>query len=197
MAIGQLRAFDIVGAAYINPFEQGRVERIDVDLTVRYGRGVVTIMDAVAPAAIVDPGKDVSIYVTLRRFGQPDETKLVSVPIPMSAAGEKVEIALESGNAVKLDQPRADSLDDMIANIKEGYAATSLIASTKLPTQGLSLRGHLVHNVPGSVLDTLKDSGGSDSPTVFATQARQELPLGAVVVGSARVKLEVRAEPLH
>jgi hypothetical protein len=197
MAIGQLRAFDIVGAAYINPFEQGRVERIDVDLTVRYGRGVVTIMDAVVPAQLVDPGKNVSIYVTLRRFGQPDETKLVSVPIPMSAAGEKIEIALEPGNSVKIEQPRADSLDDMIANIKEGYAATSLIASTKLPTQGLSLRGHLVHNVPGSLLDTLQDSGGSDSPSVFATQARQELPLGAVVVGSARVKLEVRAEPLR
>jgi hypothetical protein len=115
----------------------------------------------------------------------------------MSAAGEKVEIALEPGNVVKLEQPRADSLDDMIANIKEGYAATSLIASTKLPTQGLSLRGHLVRNVPGSLLDTLQNSGSSESPMIFATQARKELPLGAVVVGSARVKLEVRAEPLH
>jgi len=51
MAVGQLRAFDVVGAVYINPFEQARIERIEVDLTVRYGRGVVTIVDAVAPAA--------------------------------------------------------------------------------------------------------------------------------------------------
>lgn len=197
MAIGQLRAFDVVGAAYINPFEQARIERIDVDLTVRFGRGVVTVIDAVAPASIVDPGKDVDVYVTLRRFGQPDETKRIAVPIPMSAAGEKVEIALEPGNVVKIEQPRADDLDQIIENIQEGYAATSLVASTKLPTQGLSLRGHVLHNAPGSLLDTLQDSGGSDSPTVFATQARQELPLGAVVVGSARVKLEVRAEPLR
>lgn len=197
MAIGQLRAFDIVGAAYLNPFEQARIERIEVDLTVRYGRGVVTVIDAVAPAAIVDPGKKVDIYVTLRRFGSPDETKIVSVAIPMSAAGEKIEVAFEPGNVVKLEQPRADDLDQIIANIKEGFPATSLVASTKLPTQGMSLRGHVVHSLPGSMLDTLQDSGGSDSPTVFATQARKELPLGAVVVGSARVKLEVRAEPLH
>jgi hypothetical protein len=195
MAVGQLRAFDVVGAAYINPFEQARIERIEVELTVRYGRGVVTIVDAVAPAAIVDPGKNVDIYVTLRRFAQPDETKIVSVAIPMSAAGEKVEIALEAGNTVRLEQPRADDLDQLIANIKEGYPATSLVASTKLPTQGMSLRGHVVRNLPGSLLDTLQDSGGSDSPTTFATHVRKELPLGAVVVGSARVKLEVRAEP--
>jgi len=197
MALGQMRAFDIVGAAYLNPFEQARVERIEVDLTVRYGRGVVTVIDAVAPAAIVDPGKNVDIYVTLRRFGQPDETKIVSVPIPMSAAGDKVEISLDPGNTVRLEQPRADDLDQIIANIKEGYPATSLVASTKLPTQGMSLRGHVVRNLPGSMLDTLQDSGGSDSPTVFATHVRKELSLGAVVVGSARVKLEVRAEPLH
>jgi len=197
MAIGQLRGFDIVGAAYINPFEQARVERIDVDLTVRFGRGVVTVIDAIAPAALVDPGKNVDLYVTLRRFGQPDETKIISVAIPMSAAGEKVEIALEPGNVVKVEQPRADDLEQIFDNIEEGYAATSLIVSTKLPTQGLSMRGYVVRNLPGSVLDTLQDSGGSDSPTVFSTQTRSELPLGAVVVGSARVKLEVRAEPLH
>jgi hypothetical protein len=197
MAISQLRAFDIVGAAYINPFEQARVERIDVELTVKFGRGVVTVIDAVAPAALVDPGKNVDIYATLRRFGQPDETKIISVAIPMSAAGEKIEISLEPGNTVKIEQPRADSLEQIFDNIEAGYAATSLVVSTKLPTQGMSLRGHVVRNLPGSMLDTLQDSGGSDSPTVFATQTRSELPLGAVVVGSARVKLEVRAEPLH
>jgi hypothetical protein len=197
MAIGQLRGFEIVGAAYINPFEQARIERIEVDLSVKYGRGVVSVIDAVAPAAIVDPGKNVDVYVTLRRFGQPDETKLVSVPIPMSAAGDKVEIAFEPGAQIKLEQPRPDTLEQMFDNIKEGYPATSLIVSTKLQSQGMSLRGHVVHNLPGSLLDTLQDSGGSDKPSVFATQARSELPLGAVVVGSARVKLEVRAEPLR
>jgi len=121
----------------------------------------------------------------------------VSVAIPMSAAGEKVEIELEAGNTVRIEQPRADDLDQIIANIKEGYPATSLVASTKLPSQGMSLRGHVVRNLPGSLLDTLQDSGGSDSPTTFATHVRKELPLGAVVVGSARVKLEVRAEPLR
>jgi len=197
MAIGQLRGFEIVSAAYINPFEQARIERIEVDLSVKYGRRVVTVIDAVAPYTLVDPGKNVDVYVTLRRFGEPDETKLVSVPIPMSAAGDKVEIAFEPGAQVRLEQPRPDSLEQMFDNIKQGYAATSLVVSTKLPSQGMSLRGHVVHNLPGSLFDTLQESGGSDKPSVFATQTRSELPLGAVVVGSARVKLEVRAEPLR
>lgn len=197
LAVGQLRAFDVVGAAYINPFEQARIERIDVDLTVHYGRGVVTVIDAVAPAAIVDPGKDVDVYLTLRRFGQPDETKIVRVPVPMSAAGEKIEIGFEPGNTVKLEQPRADNLEQILDNIEEGFPATSLVVSTKLPTQGLSMRGYVARNLPGSMLDTLKDSGSSETPTIFATQTRSELPLDAIVVGSARVKLEVRAEPLH
>jgi hypothetical protein len=54
-----------------------------------------------------------------------------------------------------------------------------------------------VRNLPGSMLDTLQATGGSDTPTAFATQERTEIPMAAVVTGSARIKLEVRREPLH
>lgn len=196
-AIGQLRVLDLVSAAYMNPFEQARVEGIEIDLTLRFARDLVQIVDAMVPAGIVDPGRDVNVYVTLRRFGAADETKIVPVHVPMSAAGEKLEIAFEPGNQVRLEQPKADNLDQILRNVQEGFSATSLVVSTKLPSQGLSMRGHVVRNLPGSMLDTLQSTAESDSPTAFATQARTEIPMAAVVTGSARVKLEVRAEPLH
>jgi hypothetical protein len=196
-AIAEMRMIDLVSVAYVNPFEQALVEGIEVDIDVRFGRDIVELVDAIVPASVVDPGRDVNVYLTLRRFGRPDETRIVPVHVPKSAAGEKIEIGFEPGNRVRLEMPKARTLQDVLENVQLGYPATSMVVSTKLPSQGLSLRGHVVHDLPGSLFDTLQGGGGSDTPNAFATQVRSEIPMAAVVTGSARVKLDVRAEPLR
>ncbi len=196
-AISEMRMIDLVSVAYVNPFEQAHVEGIEVDIDVRFARDVIELVDAIVPASVVDPGKDVNVYLTLRRFGRADETRIVPVHVPKSAAGEKIEIAFEAGNRVRLEMPKSESLQDVLEGVQMGYPATSMVVSTKLPSQGLSLRGHVVHDLPGSLFDTLHATTGSDTPTAFATQARSEIPMAAVVTGSARVKLEVRPEPVR
>jgi hypothetical protein len=197
MAIAQLRLFDVIAAAYGNPFEDSRIEDIDVDLDVRFERDVVTILDALVTSTEVDPGRDVNVYVTLQRFAQPEEVRIVKVHVPASAAGEKIEIALEPGNAVDVERPEPTSLAQILDNVRMGYPATSLVVSTKLPSQGLRLRGHVVRGLPGSAVDMLQLAGDSARSQPFATHARAELPMDDVVVGAARVSLEVRREPLR
>jgi hypothetical protein len=81
--------------------------------------------------------------------------------------------------------------------VRLGYPSTSLVISTKLATTGVRLRGHVVRDLPGSALDTLQLSAEGGNPPSFATQLHEELPLGQVVFGSARIPLEVREEPLR
>ncbi|MFI5308152.1 MAG: hypothetical protein ACHQ53_12405 [Polyangiales bacterium] len=195
MALSQLRLFDLIEAAYGNPFEQARIERIDVDLDVRFTRDVITVLDALVPATEVDPDRDLNVYLTVQKFDQPPEVKIVPVHVPASAAGEKIELAFEPGNQVQLERPEPENLDQIIDNVRMGFPSTSLVVSLKLPSQGLRLRGHVVRNLPGSALDSLQLGGAGTRPTAFATQSRTELPMHEVVVGSARITLDVRREP--
>jgi hypothetical protein len=197
LALIQMRMFQVLDATYGNPFEHARVERIDVDLDVHFERNVVAILDALVPSTEVDPGSDVNVYLTTQRFGSPEEVRRIPVHIPASAAGQKIEIAFEPGNRVQLERPEPKSLDQIFAIVARSYPATSLVVSTKLPSQGLSLRGQVVRGLPASALDSLQLAGDSSRPVPFATQLRSELPLGLIVDGSARVSLEVRPEPLR
>jgi hypothetical protein len=197
LALIQMRMFQVLDATYGNPFEHARVERIEIDLDVHFERNVVAILDALVPSTEVDPGSDVNVYLTTQRFGFPEEVRRIPVHIPASAAGQKIEISFEPGNRVQLERPDPKDLDQIFEIVQMGYPATSVVVSTKLPNQGLSLRGQVVRGLPGSALDSLQLAGDSSRPVPFATQLRSELPFGQVVDGSARVSLEVRPERLR
>lgn len=196
-ALSNARFFNVIGAAFENPFEEARIAGIDVELDVRFGREVVSIMDARVASDTVDPGKPVHVYVTLRNFDETERVEVVTVPIPKNAAGDSVEIAVEPGDQVRIEQPKPDSLDDLFRMVRAGYPSTSLVVSTKLPQQGVKLRGQLVDSLPGSALDTLQPANEADKPTLFSTYERQERPGREVLAGSARIKLNVREEPLR
>jgi hypothetical protein len=86
MALGRLRAFSVIAASFINPFERARLEGIEVDLKLTFGRDELTILDAMAPSTTVDPGRNVNVYVTLRRYAGEVETKVIPVFVPFEAA---------------------------------------------------------------------------------------------------------------
>jgi hypothetical protein len=196
-ALSSLRMFSVIGAAFDNPFEDARISGIDVELDVRFGRDVVNIIDAQVASDTVDPGKPVHVYVTLRRFDDTERVEIVSVPIPKSAAGDSVEISVDPGDQVRIEQPKPDSLDDLFRMVRTSYPSTSLVVSTKLPQQGVKLRGQLVDRLPGSALDTLQPANEADKPTVFSTYERQERTGREVLTGTAKIKLNVREEPLR
>jgi hypothetical protein len=196
-ALSSLRLFGVLSAAFDNPFEDAHVSGIDVELELRYGHDVLSIVDAQVASDTVDPGSSVAVYVTLRRFDESERVEIVNVSIPKSAAGDSVEIMVESGDQVRIEQPKPNSLDDLLAMVRTGYPATSLVVSTKLPQQGVKLRGSLVDSLPGSALDTLQPANQADRPAMFSTFARRERPGREVLQGSAKLKINVREEALR
>jgi hypothetical protein len=195
--LSRARLFQVLGVTYGNPFEDARITRIELDVDVRFESDVVTIVDAMVSGDEVDPGRDVNVYVTLRPFNAPEETRIVPLRIPASAAGESVEISVEAGDSVQIDQPKPTSLNDLFDAVRAGYPGTSLVFSTKLPSQGVKVRGQLASSLPGSALDSLQTVNQSDRAASFPTFDRKEVPFGHVLTGSARLKLNVRREPLR
>jgi len=199
-ALARLRAFSLLAAAYGNPFENARVSAVQLDLHVRFERDLLNVVDAALPSDTVDPGARVQLAVTLRRFDASDaseEVQLFPLTIPKSAAGETLELSIEPGDEVDLERPKPNSLDDILQAVRLGYPGTSLVVSTKLPSQGVKLRGQLVRSLPGSALDTLQPANEADKGALFPIFERKELALGHPVTGSLKLKLNVRAEPLR
>lgn len=196
-SLSGLRPFELMSTVYDNPFEDASVRGLTLDVDLRFGREVTTILDAHVASDSVDPGKDVAVYVTLRAFDARERVEIVHVAVPQSAAGDSIEISVEAGDQVRLEQPKPSSLDDLLTAVRAGYPSTSLVISTKLPQSGVRLRGRLVGSLPGSVLDTLQPVNDSDRPPLFPTVLRKELPGREVLTGSAKIKLNVREEPLR
>ena len=194
-ALSRLRLFDLLEAAYGNPFEHTRVHSIAVDIDLRFVREVTTIVNAMVESKEVDPGRPVDLTVTLRPFGGQERVEVIQVPIPESAAGANIEIILQPGDEVEVEQPRPESLADLIEAVKSGYPSTSLVVSTRLPSSGLRMYGHVVRSLPSSAFDALQPRNESDSGRPFATHERMEIALDNVVVGSTRLKLKVRETP--
>jgi hypothetical protein len=196
-ALSRLRMFTALSAAYANPFELARVTGVQVDMHVRYTRDVLNIIDAQLPSDEVDPDSTVQLTVTLRREGGSEQQQVIPVRIPKSTAGESLEIVIEPGDEVALEQPKPTSLDDILRALRDSYSGMSLVVSTKLPEHGVKLRGQLVRSLPDSMLDTFQPANQADRGSLFSIYERKELPLGHAVTGSARLKLQVRSEPLR
>ncbi len=190
--LASLRMFSLMEAAFGNPFETSRITSVELDLTLQFNREIFQVVDASVSHEVVDPGTTIPLYVRLRRFDHRDVVKTFQVRIPHAAAGKVVRVAIQPGNRVRVSQPRARSLDDLIERVKSGYAATSLVVSLQMPSRGLQFEGHVVDSLPASALDTLQVASASPAGRPFVTKEYQELPLGQVVVGAAQLTLRVR-----
>lgn len=193
--LSRLRMFEVFAAAYGNPFEESRVTGVDFEIDVTFGRDYVEIVDAAVATTEVDPGSTVNVRVVTRRYGQDDQVRLVPVHVPMTAAGQTLDVSVEPGDEVEIEQARPRSLDDLLAAVEDAHPATSLVVSLKMPSRGLRFRGQVVRDLPPSALDALQltSEGGLIRP--FVTYDRQVVDVGEVLSGDARLRLQVRETP--
>ncbi|MDB4986267.1 MAG: hypothetical protein JWN04_1445 [Myxococcaceae bacterium] len=198
MGVGQslsrLRVFDLLSLAYDNPFAPDRVERVDIDLDVRFAHDVTELIGAQLSRDELDPGEPARVVLTLRPYDGPVEQRIVEVPLPDSLAGEHLELEILPGDRVQLEQPLPQSLGDILASVRAGLPSTSLAITVERKSRGLSLSGHVVQDLPASALDALASSHDTTRTASFAMERRHVWPLGRVLVGSAKLGLDVRKE---
>jgi len=194
-ALSRLRLFETLEVVYGNPFEEARIRSVEVDLTVRFARDVMTIVDAVVADDEVDPGERVNVNVTLRAYGRPDEIRTIPIDIHPESAGAELEVAVLPGDDVPLENAEPRSIDDLLAIVGNRLPPTSLVVVTRMPSRGMRFEGHVVRGLPPSAVDALSLTNGSAPAAPFTTQDRQIHPIGRLLSGSARIRLRVRATP--
>ena len=101
-------------------------------------------------------------------------------------------MTVAAGNLVPIEQPRAGSLGDLIAQTQRRYPATSLVTVLQMPTRGLRFEGHVVDSLPPSALNSLQLVSSSEDSRPFITQSRTEIKMPQVVIGGTKLALRVR-----
>lgn len=193
-ALARLRIFDLIDLAFTNSFEPVEIERVAVELELRFGRDVTELMGAQLAESEIDPGKPARVVLSLRPFDGPIEQRVVEVPLPETLAGEHVEIEILPGNLARLEQPVPQQLSDLLQIARAGLPSTSLCVQVQRRGRGLSLGSHVIKNLPSSALDLLNTSRDTARSPLFVTEQRTNLPMGSVMIGSAKLSLEVRKE---
>lgn len=184
--------FELLTRVVDNAFGAVPVDRIEVDLTLRWQRDFSYVRSVSTSAAEVDPGSTLELRVLLGRYGASPELRTVRLEVPRELAGRELDVEIAGGHEAVPDLAEPESLDDLIRNVSTRYPDDALVVSVRMPGQGVSLRGRVIPNLPGSAMDALRPSVSTESGEPFQNYRRTIVPVGRVVLGRDRVRLRVR-----
>ncbi len=190
--IGGLRVFDAIGRILSNPFQEARIDGIEIDLSLRFARDVSEIRAIYLVSDQLEASERVNVYVSLLPYGGSVRTEVVPIEIPREAAGREIEIEVAAGDRVRPDLAEPENLPELLHNLRQAYPASSLVVSVRLPAPGVALRGHVVRALPPSALEALRPANSSDTGDPFMTAERTVVPLGRVLLGRERIRARVR-----
>ncbi len=188
-ALGQTEAIERLGD---NPFEQVRIERVDVDVDIRWARDFYFVRSVSLAREEVDPGETVNVLVSLAQYGSAPIVRTIPITIPREAAGRDLELEVGGGNDIALDLPEPENIGDLIRNLTTFLPEDSLVVSMRMPGNGVALRGRLVSNLPGSALDALRPAASTDGGDPVGNFRRTSVTTSRIVLGRDRVRLRVR-----
>lgn len=189
--LANLRAFSLFEVVFGNPFVESRIERVDFDIELRFARTALTLIDARVPDTEVEPGDEVPVILTFRRYGQPDLVRTIRLTVPERLAGQTIRFELKPANTIPTAVGRADSFAALIDYVKDRHPATELAAVVDLPGRSLAFPGAVAADLPPSAIDALSLARSSEGSSPFAVQSVAYHPMGGVVVGSTSVELRV------
>jgi hypothetical protein len=181
-----------ISEVLFNPFAPATVERVAIDVDVAYRVDVAEIVEAGLSSETVEPGQRLALRVVLRPYGKKEQALTVPLYIPESLAGQTVKLSVQAGNTVRPDLAPPENLRDLLDNLPRGISARSVVVSLEQPDEGLTLHGHLVPELPGSVLDSLRPSTAARRSDTLRKVQREVVPTSFITVGKQELTLRVR-----
>jgi hypothetical protein len=185
-------AIAAAGAIINNPWEHAFIERLDVDIEVKYAREVDELRGVELLTPVVQAGEPARLRVTVVPYRGKPKTRTISVPIPESYAGSKVRLTVSPGYLDQTTQAQPESLTELLTNIGEpSFPPRSLIVSFKAQGKGVAFDGQVARDLPPGAMDMLRPRYSSVSPIPFAPKVRHIVPLDDFLTGSDSVTVKV------
>lgn len=178
-----------------NPFQPARIEGVDYTVEVEYRPALAEIVNVALSDNELEAGSRPSALVTLRPYKGEERTIAIPFDVPRLLAGQAIKITAASGALTKPDVATPETFSQFVDNMRKSYPARSIVLSIELPDEGVTLRGRIVHDLPSSVVDTLRPSASSRRGEVLKKQQRIVVPTPEIVVGKNDVAARVRELP--
>jgi hypothetical protein len=181
-----------VGDILFNPFAPANLDRIDIDVDVDYKADVAEIVGVSLNSDELVPGSRPNLYVTLRPYAGEEFVKAIPIDVPRTLAGQTVKVVVTAGNLAKPDVAPPENLGGLIDNLRKGYAADSIVVGLETPDEGVTLRGSVIPDLPGSVIDTLRPGASTRRADTFKRAARFVVAMRSVVQGKQEITVHVK-----
>jgi hypothetical protein len=186
-----------IGEILFNPFAPADLDRIDVEVTVDYKADVAEIVGVSLNSDELEPGSRPNLYVTLRPYAGAEYVQSIPLEVPRALAGQTVKVVVTAGNLAKPDVAPPESLGGLIDNLRKGYPARAIVVGLETPDEGVTLRGSVIPDLPGSVIDTLRPGASTRRADTFKRAARFVVPTHGVVQGKQEITIRVKDDQTH
>ena len=177
-----------------NSFAPIGLKRIDVNIDVSYGADFAQILAVGVDRNIVRPGERIDVQVKFRPHRGEDYLQTFPVRVPETIEGSLVELRIDGGSAVMPQRAPPQNLNQLIEYLSLGYQARAIVVGVALPSQDLHLAGHVIKDLPVSVLDSLRLGSTVRHTELKNTVDRAVFATKQIIKGSKKVRLRVERE---
>jgi hypothetical protein len=184
-----------IGEILFNPFSPANLDRIDVQVDVEYKADVAEIVGVSLASDELQPGSRPNLYVTLRPYDGKEYVQAVPFDVPRSLAGQTIKVVTTAGNGTKPDLAPPENLGGLIDNLRKSYPARSIVVSLETPDEGVTLRGSVIPDLPGSIIDTLRPDASTRRADTFKRASRFVVPTHGIVQGRQEITVRVKNDP--
>jgi hypothetical protein len=181
-----------IGEILFNPFAPANLDRIDIDVDVDYKADVSEIVGVSLNSDELEPGSRPSLQVTLRPYASPEFVQSIPIEIPRTLAGQTLKVVVTAGHLARPDVAPPENLAGMLENLRKSFPARAIVVSLETPDEGVTLRGAVIPDLPGSVIDTLRPGASSRRADTFKRAARFVVPMRGVMQGKQEITVRVK-----
>jgi hypothetical protein len=182
-----------VGGVLSNPWQPARIERVSVDMELRYARDVLRLRGAELLEPEIDAGQPARIRLTLVPFVGPEIKKIVSVPVPVRLAGKTITLEVGPGYQEDKDKAAPNTLAELVKNFEDPvFLPKSVVVTYSAGDATVTHRGRVAENLPLGAVDALRPTTSSIAPDAYATNVRTVFPIDQYLVGKDKVSVVVR-----
>lgn len=193
--IGGARGLRALVPLLMNPYQAIQFDRIELRIDLRFEANYGEIDQIILPAAELPPGKRSMIKVVMTTFGDKKVTEEVAVDVPASAAGSVLQLELTAGDFARLDRTAPTDLAGLLDILRMMKAGNTWVATLYEPTEGVSVDGVRVRDLPAAAADRLRPGSRTPRAVVYRPLSQTVTPASRVIVGGVPLMLKIADAP--
>jgi SpoIVB peptidase S55 len=192
--MGAVRGLRVLVPLFLNPYAPVAVDRIDVNVDLRFEANFGEIKEIKLPTAELVAGKRNMLKVLMSTFDGKDIIEDVPVDVPENVAGGIVQVEVAAGDSAKLDAAPPVDLKSLLGAYRKLLPGNVWAVTIYPADEGVALDGKLVRDLPASALDKLHPQSHTQRAQAYKPIARTTSGSSRVVNGSSTALFRVHAE---